>query len=218
MNQSANIVQLTAIYHSLGDLQQDVIFSGRAVVPLYISNGLSVDGYRNARLELTTLAQDSALQSRLQALGFSLVQAKGKDPVFRAGDTELTVPPISDRRYLYLYGFQYPWLKKLDDRTVIRLFCPEYFIARKLDAFLESGIRNVCQNPDFRDMVLILQNRPMIWAEMAYATPDIYSFLRKNWLAMMDNGHLYEWIDTNLQDRAEDAASEILSRLKEVFE
>ena len=86
----------------------------------------------------------------------------------------------------------------LPDRTVIRLFQPEYFVTSKLEAFLHRGKGEYRWSQDFNDLVYVLDSRPELVAEIRKANEDVRSYIQSHYTTFLQDKDLQEGISAVL--------------------
>ena len=86
----------------------------------------------------------------------------------------------------------------MEDGPSIRIFSAPYFLATKLEAFVDRGENEGRFSSDFEDIVHVLNNRQPIWEEMKNADEPIKQYLKSEFAKLLDQ----KYIDECLQNGA----------------
>jgi hypothetical protein len=186
---STNREHLKIAATMLGDMCNDVVFVGGAVVDLYATNPaapaprptLDVD----CIIEIPTRVAYSQLEDALRRKGFVHDQSEGV-PLCRwvvRGITIDLMPVDSDilgfTNEWYREGFHHTFTVSLGDGITIRLLESPYFLATKLVAMNSRGIADLRTSLDFEDIVYLLRNRESLPSEISHAEAGVKSYLSK---------------------------------------
>lgn len=77
----------------------------------------------------------------------------------------------------------------------IKIFSLPYFLASKLEAFVDRGNKDGRTSKDFEDIVFMLQNRSTIWKEIAESESEVFEYLIGTFSELMKNQYFEEWVD-----------------------
>ena len=98
----------------------------------------------------------------------------------------------------YKEGYATSITRDLNDKYIIRIFQPIYFLTSKLEAFKDRGRGDGRTSQDFEDIVSVLNNRSTIWEEMQKAPESVKTYLKKSFQDVLANDDYYEWISAHL--------------------
>src|SRR5438105_3706671 len=66
----------------------------------------------------------------------------------------------------------------LEEGLSIRIFSAPYFLATKLEAFVDRGENDGRLSSDFEDIVHVLNNRSSVWGEIGNTDEPVKQFLK----------------------------------------
>ncbi|HVZ55841.1 MAG TPA: hypothetical protein VG870_04220 [Chitinophagaceae bacterium] len=81
----------------------------------------------------------------------------------------------------------------------IRVFSAPYFLATKLEAFVDRGENEGRFSSDFEDIVYVLNNRQPIWEELKNADEPLKQYLKSKFANLLDQKYIDEWISVHLE-------------------
>jgi predicted nucleotidyltransferase len=182
-----NVEMLVRAAGALGELKDEVVFVGGAVVDLFITDPAAprprftedVD----VVVEVTTYAAWAAVGERLRALGFREDQREGA-PLCRwlIGDLVVDVMPALER----VLGFTNRWYrqakKQSEERELpggvhIRVATAPLFLATKIEAFGSRGRGDFVASHDLEDIIAVVDGRPAVADEVKAAPEQLRRFL-----------------------------------------
>lgn len=108
-------------------------------------------------------------------------------------------PSIGFKNKWYPKGYEHAIIYTLNDGQKIRILTAPYFIATKLEAFKGRGGGDGRLSHDFEDIVFVLENREKIWEELETCDPELKEYLLIEFSTLMNNPHIYEWIDSHVE-------------------
>jgi len=183
-----NVEMLVRAARALGDVRDEVVFVGGAVVDLFITDPAAprprftedVD----VVVEVTTHSAWSGLGERLRALGFREDQREGA-PLCRwlIGDLAVDVMPVIER----VLGFSNRWYRmaraqseeqELPGGVRIRVALAPLFLATKMEAFRSRGSGDFVASHDIEDIIAVIDGRPSLADEAKLAPAQLRRFLR----------------------------------------
>ncbi len=183
-----NVEMLLRTARALGELRDEVVFVGGAVVDLFITDPAAprprftedVD----VVVEVTTHSGWSGLGERLRALGFREDQREGA-PLCRwlIGDLAVDVMPVLER----VLGFSNRWYRmaraqseerELPGGVRIRVVLAPLFLATKMEAFWSRGSGDFVASHDIEDIIAVVDGRPSLADEAKLAPAQLRRFLR----------------------------------------
>lgn len=180
---------LEAAAAALGDLCGRVVFLGGATIVLWMTDPAAraprVTYDVDVVAEVVTLAEYETFQAELRRRGFAEDVGSGVICRWRHPDSDLVLDavPLESR----LAGFAGRWLgpavavavaHRLPSGATIRVVPPAYLLATKLEAFADRGGGDCLASRDFEDVVLLVDSRDELAAEIATASPDLGDYVR----------------------------------------
>ncbi|MBC7776262.1 MAG: nucleotidyl transferase AbiEii/AbiGii toxin family protein [Phycisphaerae bacterium] len=163
-NTQINRLATRKIAQALGELNEQVVYVGGAVVSLYIDDP-SADDVRPTKdvdisLEIASIGALEALRVSLIRKGFYQSVEDNVLCRFRYEDIkvdEMSTEPVgwAPANRWFAHGFQHRLPRQLDEMTIHILPLP-YFLASKLEAFYDRGKTDPRTSHDFEDIVYLL--------------------------------------------------------------
>lgn len=202
MSHHLNITRIKSVYHSLGELREKVVFVGGATVSLYVDS--KTEEIRptddiDIVVEIYNHQEYAALDEQLRNLGFVNDQTTRVICRYNIQGLIVDVMPTQSKSLgfsnkWYQPAFENSVLYKLGDEK-IRIFSPPFFIASKLEAFLQRGKNDGRTSTDFEDIIFLLENRSTIWEELNNAETTLSTYLKETFRKLMQNENFEEWVD-----------------------
>lgn len=164
LNTLINRLATRKIAQALGELNEQVVYVGGAVVSLYVDDPAAEDVRPTKDVDISL---EVASIGALEALRESLIQKgfyqSAEDNVvcrFRYEDIKVDVMSTKEIGWApanrwFAPGFQYRVPVQLDEITIHILPLP-YFLASKLEAFYDRGKTDPRTSHDFEDIVYVL--------------------------------------------------------------
>jgi hypothetical protein len=106
----------------------------------------------------------------------------------------------------------------LDDGLSIRLFTAPYFLATKLEAFVDRGENEGRFSSDFEDIVHVLNNRQSVWEEIRSTDEPVKQYLKDEFRKLLDQKYIDEWIGVHLEYNEQKRVRFILGNMSEFVE
>jgi len=202
MNTVSNIEQLSIIARALGSFRNEIVFVGGAVVELYVNDPaappprptLDVDCF----VEVSSRVEYAEVERELESRGFQHDMTPGA-PICRWVYEEITVDVMpTDETIL---GFSNRWYSQKLRQTIqhplesdinISLLAPPEFIASKLEALRNRGGTDLRTDPDFEDIIFVLDNRNGIIAEIEQRGGPVRKFIREQIRLLLDSSTIDE--------------------------
>jgi predicted nucleotidyltransferase len=191
---------------ALGEINEQVVYVGGAVVSLYI-NDPAADDVRPTKdidisMSLVTLGELETMRERLTAKGF--IQRAEDDVIcrFRYDDVQVDVMNTRDLGWApanpwFASGFLNRELVEVENQRIQILPLP-YFLASKFSAYHGRGNNEPRTSPDFEDIVYILDNRVDLVEQILAAKADVKDFLGQEFKTILGDGVRQEAIAGNL--------------------
>jgi len=227
MSHQDNIHRIKIVSEALQDLKHKVVFVGGATVSLYADRQTiepRVTDDIDAIIEVLGYGDHSNFEAELRGHGFtddttSRVRCRYK---LKHDDDEITVDimPTTNvwtgfKNIWYPDGFQKAVDYVIDAGTTIKILAPQYFLATKLEAFKHRGYSDSRQSQDFEDIVYVLENRKMIWEEIALADHPLKAYLKEEFLKLIGSPDVFEWIDCHVSFGSPPPTMLIINALEE---
>jgi hypothetical protein len=180
---------------ALGELKDEVVFVGGAVVDLFITDPAAphprFTNDVDVVVEVATYSAWTKMGDRLRALGFREDRREGA-PLCRwlIDDLVLDAMPALER----VLGFTNRWYrqarKQSEERELregirIRAVTAPLFVATKVEAFRSRGRGDFVASHDLEDIIAVVDGRPALADEVKRAPAQIRRFLAgtiKRWL------------------------------------
>lgn len=187
--QSPAIEWVRIVAQRLGDLREDVVFLGGAIVGLLITDRAAptirptedVD----VIVEAASWGEYATWQEALRGRGFDVCTDEGA-PICRwvvDGIRVDVMPTAKD-----ILGFSNRWYGPamdaarkvtLDAGTSIHLITAPYFLATKIEAFHGRGDNDYQISEDIEDLIAVVDGRPELIGEIDQAEEDLRDYLRQ---------------------------------------
>jgi predicted nucleotidyltransferase len=224
-NSLINKFVIRRIARALGELNEQVVYVGGAVVTLYI-NDPAADEVRPTKdidisMCLATLGELEAMRERLITKGF--IQTAADDVICRFRFDDILVDVMNTKALgwapanpWFAPGFTIKNLVDVEGETIQILPLP-YFLASKFEAYLNRGQNEPRTSHDFEDVVYILDNRTNLVEELLSSPNDVRPFLKTEFEKILQDNVKKEAIAANLfyEGRTE-RTKKILKNLQEL--
>lgn len=179
---------LEAVAEALGDdLRERLVFVGGCTTALLITDAVTLEGVRTTDdvdliVDLAGYPAWARLQDTLRERGF--VESAQDDVIcrMRLGDLKVDFMPDDEA----ILGFSNQWYRMgmetaqiviLTDRLTIRRLAPPLFLATKFEAWLGRGQGDMLTSRDLEDILLVVDGRPEIIAEVQAADDAVRRFI-----------------------------------------
>lgn len=226
MSHRENIARIKAVYFALEELSSDVVFVGGATVSLY-STRPEVETRPtddvDIVVEIMHYKDYAVIEERLRAKGFINDVESGVICRYKIHGITVDVMPTSED----ILGFSNRWYPAAFARSVcvdlgegvsVRVFSAPYFLATKLDAFVDRGENEGRFSSDFEDIVHVLNNRQPVWDEIRNADQEIKQYLKEEFAKLLDQKYIDEWVSVHLDYNEQGRVGFILGKLAEFLE
>lgn len=214
----ANLAMIRHVAARLGHLRKRVVFLGGAATALLITDEAAPDVRVTVDVdvivEIVSRGDYYRLAESLRAAGFSEDSREGA-PVCRWLVEGIAVDVMpTDAEILgfsnqwYQQALQHAEVRQISEDMAIRLVTAPYFLATKIDAFLNRGADDYIASHDMEDIITLLDGRPELVEEVRNAPEGVKDFLSKKLGEFLNNrsfldalpGHLLP--DSASQQRA----------------
>lgn len=222
MNHDINILRIKAVAFALANLIDKVVFVGGATISLYPDRPVfevrptdDVD----VIVEILNYVDRIALEEKLRSIGFSHDIESGILCRYKIQGIIVDIMPTNDpsigfTNRWYPEGFQQAINYQIDERNTIKVLSAPYFIATKIEAHKSRGKNDGRTSHDFEDIVYVLENRKTIWEEMSDSSDSLKAYLQSEFLILLINPNLFEWIDSHVERGSPPATYFIMDELK----
>lgn len=195
MRSNPNEAALLAMTDELGELADDLVFVGGAIVGLLVDDPAAapVRATRDidALLQVTSTAAYYQMADRLRARGF--VESQTPDaPICRwqkngllldVMPTEANVLGFSNRWYPAAFQSAAPLI--LSNGKTIRLITPPYFLATKLEAFADRGNGDYLMSHDLEDVTVLLDGCTTLVEQVMAADDELKQYLAERFASLL---------------------------------
>ena len=224
-NTEINRAIINLIARALGDINEEVVYVGGAVVSLYI-NDPAADDVRPTKdvdlsMSVATLGELEEMRQRLTTKGF--IQTFEDDVICRFRYADVLVDFMNTKALGWApanpwFGPGYLHRERvlISDQT-IQVLPLSYFLATKFSAFDSRGQRDPRTSHDFEDVVYVLDNRIDLVEQMQTLNGEIGTFLRNRFRLMLESPEYREAVTAHLffENRAARTAA-IFEKLKRI--
>ncbi|CAI9417902.1 hypothetical protein ANOBCDAF_04100 [Pleomorphomonas sp. T1.2MG-36] len=203
-------MMLQAVAEALGrDLRERLVFVGGSTTALFITDEITLEDVRTTDdvdliVDLAGYAEWAKLQDHLRRNGF---KESPEDTVIcrmRLGNLKVDFMPDDEA----ILGFSNRWYAKgietavtiqLTPDMTIRRLAPALFVATKLEAYLGRGEGDFFTSRDLEDILLIVDGRPEIVAEIKEAEEGVRRFIAEQITALLADPEFDAFLDGNIR-------------------
>jgi len=222
MNHNTNIVRIKAVSNALKELNEKIVFVGGATISLYPDRPVfevrptdDVD----VIIEILNYHDRVKLEEKLRAIGFTNDIESGVICRYKIHGIIVDIMPTNDpsigfTNKWYPEGFEKAVNYEIDESNIIKILSAPYFIVTKLEAHKDRGKNDGRTSQDFEDIIFVLENCSAIWEEMNNSSKTIKDYLRSEFLILLNNQNLFEWIDSHVERGTPPATYLIMENLK----
>jgi predicted nucleotidyltransferase len=223
MSHRENITRIKAVHLALEELAAEVVFVGGATVSLYSTRPETETRPTDdvdIVVEIMHYKDYAAIEEKLRSKGFANDVASGVICRYTIHGITVDVMPTSE----HILGFSNKWYPAafansirvlLEDGLSIRIFSAPYFLATKLEAFVDRGENEGRFSSDFEDVVHVLNNRQSVWEEISNADEPVKQFLKAEFSKLLDQKYIDEWISVHLEYNEQRRVGFILGSMSE---
>ena len=205
---------------ALGNLNKEVVYVGGAMVSLYINDPAAEDIRPTKDIDLTfqltTFAKLEKLREQLIERGFTQNAEDTVNCRFRYEDLKVDVMSTKSVGWApsnrwFAAGFDKALTKTVDDITIKLLPLP-FFIATKMEAFFERGIKDVYASHDLEDIVYLFNYTTNIDDQLIRANQEVNIYLREKLKEIIENKTILTAIRGSLYYEQADERMEIIEQ------
>jgi len=198
----------------------ELVFVGGCATGLMLTDpaaaGIRPTKELEAIADVTSYAMYIALSKRLRAIGLTEDTKAGATAARWRHDHAIIDLTPTDRSVLGFSNIWYgPAAVSAQRHTIaglqVRLVSPPHLLAAKLEAFHDRGHADVVTSSDLEDMVMIVDGRPQLLAEIERADRQVRHFIASEISALLDNRRFLDSLAGFLpQDRASQARRHLI--------
>jgi hypothetical protein len=223
MNHSKNLVRIKAVYNALGPLKDQVVFVGGATVAFYVdrmAEEVRPTDDVDVVVEIWTYREYASLEVQLRNMGFVNDQSSGVICRYRIQGIIVDIMPTEEnvlnfKNKWYPEGYKNSIVMNIDDQYSIRIFSLPYFIASKLDAFIDRGKNDGRTSTDFEDLIYVMEYNRSIWNQLEMAPSSVKAYLKETFKTLLSHPYFFEWVAGHVSIGSPPATYYILQKLQE---
>jgi len=201
---------LQTVAEALGShLRERLVFVGGCTTALFITDEITLEDVRatddvDLIVDLAGYSAWAKLQDQLRQKGFMESQDDTVICRMRLGDLKVDFMPDDPE----ILGFSNRWYAKgietatshqLTPALTIKRLAPAVFVATKLEAYLGRGQGDFFASRDLEDILLIVDGRPEIVAEIQEADDDIRQFIAAQVTALLKDRDFDYFLEGNIR-------------------
>jgi len=201
---------LDSVAGALGpDLCERMVFVGGCTTALFITDPVSLEDVRSTDdvdviVDLLGYADWLRLHGALRARGFMQSPEEDVTCRFRLGTLKVDVMPDDET----ILGFSNRWYARgiaaavgyrLASGRKIRRLTPELFVATKIEAFLGRGHDDLLGSHDMEDILIVVDGREELVAEIGGADPEVRVYLAQHFRALSKRVDFEHFIQGNIR-------------------
>lgn len=225
-----NLAILVLVAEALGDLREEMVFVGGCAAGLLLTDPAASEIRAtkdvDAIVEAASLGQFYKMEQRLPACGFVRDEESGVICRWkhRSSGVLFDMMPVDPS----VLGFSNPWYPEavrtaqrvtLRSGLDIRLVAAPAFVASKLEAFVTRGKSDYLSSHDLEDVLIVVDGRPSLVAEMAAAAPDLRAAVQGHFRALLADPNFDDVLPGLVDDGGSPSngrAEIVLDRLREI--
>ncbi len=225
INKNSNLKAIVKIAEALGELKEEVIFVGGAVVGLYIDDPGAEDVRPTKDVDITvhiaTFAELEKLRKKLSGKGFKQSHAENVVCRFLYKDIKMDVMGTKELGWAPSNPWFCPGFKHLEKHQIgaitVNLLPLSYFLATKFAAFHDRGGADPRFSKDFEDITYLLDNRTDLVESLTRAPDDVKKYLNAEFKKILSDQDLQEALTANMSHLMQtERYKKIESKLKEI--
>jgi len=214
------------VAEALIPLNQEMVFVGGAVVSLYIDDAAAEDIRPTKDIDLTfEIATSSALEKlRAELIDLGFVQSSEDKVVCRFRYDDLLVDVMSTQTVDWAPGS--PWFAAgfskaftyEEDDLFIKLLPLPYFLASKVEAFWDRGLKDIQLSTDLEDIVYLFLHTSDIVEQVLGSEENVRAYLSSELKKMKENENVLNAMPGSLSYQNMETQMEmILGRMQEII-
>ncbi|MGB5434607.1 MAG: nucleotidyl transferase AbiEii/AbiGii toxin family protein [Maribacter sp.] len=211
----------------LGDLNEQVVYVGGTVVSLYIDDPAAEDIRPTKDIDLTfQIAGYAELERLREALNERGFYQDAEDPVIcRFRYEDLIVDVMATKAVGWAPSS--PWFKAgfekaiplTIDKVTIKVLSLPYFLATKIEAFFDRGIKDIYASHDLEDIVYLFNYTTNIDTQLWASDKQVKYYLAEKLEEMRNNKSIVSAFRGSLYyNQADERMEIILDRIQKVID
>lgn len=224
MLSAINRQMLTTVAKGLGHLLKDMVFVGGAIPELYIAEGKQVAEVRQTDdvdciIEIAGRKEYVVLEEELRALKFENEKKIICRWIYKG--IIVDVMPTDER----ILGFTNPWYHQgiphaitypLENDLTIQILSLSYFMACKLEALFDRGMKDLRLSKDLEDIIFLVNYADHLKDEITLSEDTVKAFIQRQFRELMDKPELTEAVFCVLPvgENEPENVKEILARIQ----
>ncbi len=201
---------LESVAKAMGsDLRERLVFVGGCTTALFITDKIALEGVRvtddvDLIVDLAGRAEWANLQEQLRQKGFAESMDDNVICRMRLGELKVDFMPDDES----ILGFNNRWYAKgiesstkhaLTDSLEIKLLTPALFVATKLEAYLGRGNDDLLFSRDMEDILLVVDGRENLIAEIQSVDEDIRSYIAEQLCIIREHYDFEHFLTGNIR-------------------
>ncbi|WP_244669466.1 hypothetical protein [Xanthomonas sp. A1809] len=192
-----NLPHLLVIADALGELCDQVVFLGGAVVGLLVSDPLAESVRATYDVDAVVnldWARFRGIEARVESQGFAREMRSGVVCrwVHQASGVLFDLMPVDAgvlgfSNHWYAHAVETAQVVALSDRLSIRLVTATAFVATKLEAFVTRGNSDFLSSHDLEDVLNVVDGRAELVEEFAVEHADLRQWVAGVFVGLVDN-------------------------------
>lgn len=192
-----------------GGFRERLVFVGGCTTALFITDTVTLEDVRatddvDLIVDLAGYAAWAEMQNQLREKGFS--ESPEDEVICRMRLGELKVDFMPDDPDIL--GFSNRWYARGIDTAVlhpltaemeIKRLSPELFVATKLEAYMGRGGGDLIMSRDIEDILLVVDGREELIAEIQNADDDIRSFIAEQFREVQQDYEFENFLTGNIR-------------------
>ncbi|KUP91591.1 hypothetical protein [Tritonibacter horizontis] len=201
---------LETVADALGaEFRERLVFVGGCTTALFITDTVTLEDVRatddvDLIVDLAGYAAWAEMQNQLREKGFS--ESPEDEVICRMRLGELKVDFMPDDESIlgfsnrwYSRGIETAVIHQLTAEMEIKLLLPELFIATKLEAYIGRGGGDLIMSRDIEDILLVVDGREELIAEIQNADEDIQSFIAEQFRKIQQDYEFENFLTGNIR-------------------
>jgi predicted nucleotidyltransferase len=186
-NSTINIKVIEKVANALGELNNDVIYVGGAIVSFYITD-MGADQPRPTKdidisVQISTYSEMDRLREQLATKGIH--PASDQNVMYRYEFEDVLIDfipyeatPLGQTNSWLKPGFPLAYEVQAGDKT-IKILPVSYFLATKFEAFKSRGKNDPFMSHDFEDIIYVLDNNIEVVEIIKIADDNLKNFMKE---------------------------------------
>ncbi|MEZ4825758.1 MAG: hypothetical protein R3C61_05605 [Bacteroidia bacterium] len=201
---------LETLASGFGESLNKVVFIGGATLSLYITDRSAPECHPSGEVDgivgVSTMLEFQQFLQTIERKGFKRMKMERQGAEeWMYENIRVRLMPMNTEKLGYTNrwyeeGVFHARTYRLPGGSPIRIFLPAYFVASKIDAFINRGKNNLRLSEDFQDLVYILDNRQEILNDIHQAFYEVRAYIQQQFVRFLSHPGLEEGIAYALPD------------------